>query len=166
MEGAPAPPELGQYFERVAGFVDFAGPRSTNKQSQYQRPQETNMARQRTTFRSSKSIAGAALAGVGMFVLYENLAAAVAWLSHVRHEATGVVPAVILGVYQVMQAHAADPPRFLQGFPRHMLVLFWPLLLVIVGTVLSRDTIADKFDEHAKKDCRAVDLAAYRSTLK
>jgi hypothetical protein len=115
------------------------------------------MARQRAAFRSSKSIAGAALVGVGMFVLYENLAAAVAWLSHVRHEAMGVVPAVILEVSQVMQAHATNSQRFLEGLLRHMLVSSWPLLLIAVGTVLSRDNITDNFNEHPKK--KTLDLS-------
>jgi hypothetical protein len=62
-----------------------------------------------------------------------------------------------------MQAHAADPPRFLQGFPRHMLVLFWPLLLVIVGTVLSRDTVADNSTNMPKK---IVELSIWRPTVR
>jgi hypothetical protein len=121
------------------------------------------MARQGITFRSSRSIAGAALVVVGMFVLYENLAAAVAWLSHVRYEAMGMVPAVILGVSQVMQGHAADPQRLLQGFLRHMLVSFWPLLLVIIGTVLSRDTIADNSTNIPKK---IVQLSIWRPAVR
>ena len=41
------------------------------------------MAAQQRAFRSSKSIAGAALAVLGMFPLYLNGAGAVAHLSHV-----------------------------------------------------------------------------------
>ena len=107
------------------------------------------MARQRTAFRSSKSIAGAVLVGFGMFILYENLAGAVAWLSHVlgadSSQALGVLPAVILAVSPVLQAHAANHQRFLQGFLQHMLASSWPLLLVMVGTVLSICTIHDRF---------------------
>jgi uncharacterized membrane protein len=121
------------------------------------------MARQRTTFRSSRSIAGAALVGVGMFVLYDNLAAAVRWLSHLRHEAMGAVPAVILGVSQVTQADTANPQRILQGFLLHMLVLSWPLLLVIIGTVLSRDTIADNSTDIPKK---MVKLSIWRPAVR
>jgi hypothetical protein len=76
------------------------------------------MARQRTTFRSSQSIAGAVLVGSGMFVLYENLVVSIAWLRHVlganSSEALGVLPAVILTISQVLQAHAANHQRFLQ----------------------------------------------------
>jgi hypothetical protein len=79
-----------------------------------------------------------------MFILYENLAAAVAYLSHVlaanRSEALGVLPAFILAVSQVLQAHGSNHQRFLQGFLQHMLVSSWPLLLVMAGMVLSRNT--------------------------
>jgi len=126
------------------------------------------MARQRTAFRSSKSIAGAALVGFGMFILYENLAGAVAWLSHVlgtnSPEALGVLPAVILAASRVLQAYGADHPRSLQGFLQHMLVSSWPLLLVMVGTVLSRDTFTDNVKARSKKDCGLVDLTTGRST--
>lgn len=121
------------------------------------------MARQWTAFRSSQSIAGAALVGFGMFALYENLAAAAAWLSHVRSEALGVVPAVILELSQGLQA--TDSQRFLQALLRHMMLSSWPLLLIVVGTVLSRDKITRQFNEHPKKNCGVVDLAPCRSAL-
>jgi hypothetical protein len=102
------------------------------------------MEKQQTAYRSSKSIAGVALVGFGMFILYENLAAAVACLSHVlaanSSEALGVLPAFILAVSQVLQAHGSNHQRFLQGFLQHMLVSSWPLLLVMAGMVLSRNT--------------------------
>jgi hypothetical protein len=115
------------------------------------------MARQRTAHRSSKSIAGVALVGFGMFILYENLAGAVAWLSHVlaanSSETLGVLPAVILAVSQVLQAHAANHQRLLQRFLQHMLISSWPLLLVMVGAVLSRDTFTDTANARPEKDC-------------
>jgi uncharacterized membrane protein len=128
------------------------------------------MAGQRTSFRSSKAIAGAALAGFGMFILYEHLADAVAWLSHVlganSSDALGVLPAVILAVSQVLQAHAATHHCLLQGLLEHMLVSSWPLLLVMVGTVLSRDSFTDNVNGPANKDWGFVDLKGGRSTLK
>ena len=106
--------------------------------------------------------------GFGMFILYENLAGAVAWLSHVlgtnSPEALGVLPAVILAASRVLQAYGADHPRSLQGFLQHMLVSSWPLLLVMVGTVLSRDTFTDNVKARSKKDCGLVDLTTGRST--
>jgi hypothetical protein len=121
-------------------------------------------------FERAKSIAGAALVGLGIFILYENLDRAATQLSHlvgtIPGKPLGVLPTVILAASRVLQAYAADHQRFLQGFIQHMLVSFWPLLLVMVGTVLSRDTFADNVNVLPKKDCGRVDLAAGRSTLK
>jgi hypothetical protein len=99
---------------------------------------------QQTFFGRAKSIAGAALVGLGIFIFHGNLdRAATQWshlLSTTPGEAPGVLAAVILAAPRVLQAYAADHQRFLQGFLRHIFLSCWPLLLVIVGTVLSRDT--------------------------
>jgi hypothetical protein len=128
------------------------------------------MAMQQTFFGRAKSIAGAALVGLGILIFHENLDRAASQLSHllgtIPGEALGVLPTVILAASRVLQAYAADHQRFLQGFLRHMLVSCWPLLLVIVGTVLSRDAFADNDNALPKKDCGLVDLTAGRSTLK
>ena len=104
------------------------------------------MAARQRAFRISKSIAGAALLLLGMFILYANLAAAVARSSHVlahSAEALGVVPALVLAASQAVHACAFNHQRFFQGLFRQMLASSWPLLLVIFGTVLSKDTFAD-----------------------
>jgi hypothetical protein len=128
------------------------------------------MTRLRRNFRGTRSIAGAALVGFGMFILYENLAGAVAWLSHVRGAnnfgALGVLPAFLLAVSQILPAHAANHQHFLQASLQHMLVSSWPLLLVMAGTVLSRDTVSDNVNTVQKKDHGLVDLTTGRSTLK
>jgi hypothetical protein len=118
------------------------------------------MAGRRTIFRSSRSIAGAALLMVGMFILYENLAGAVTALSHAlanRSEALGVVPAVVLAVSQPVQAYAADHQRFFRDVFHQLLGSSWPLLLVIFGSVLSRDTFAEKSKHIQKNNTQAVD---------
>jgi len=101
------------------------------------------MAGRRTTFHSSKSTAGAALAGIGMFILYLHLTAAVASLSHMLcaggSAALALLVAVVPSVSQVLQAYDADHHRFLQ----HVLIFCWPVLLVVVGTVLARDSSGD-----------------------
>jgi putative Mn2+ efflux pump MntP len=105
------------------------------------------MAAHQSVLRISKSIAGAILLIFGMFVLYEHLAAAVARLSHVLANgsaALGVLPAVALAVSQAVHAYGFDCHRFLQGLSQQMLISSWPLLLVIFGTVLSRDSFTDK----------------------
>ena len=128
------------------------------------------MTRLRRNVRGTRSIAGAALVGFGMFILYENLAGAVAWLSHVRGAnnfgALGVLPAFLLAVSQILPAHAANHQHFLQASLQHMLVSSWPLLLVMAGTVLSRDTVSDNVNTVQKKDHGLVDLTTGRSTLK
>jgi hypothetical protein len=128
------------------------------------------MGIQRTFFERAKSISGATLIGLGIFILHEKLDGAATELSHlpgtIPGQALGVLPTIILAASRVLQAHAADHQRFLQGFLQHMLVSSWPLLLVMVGTVLSRDAFTDNVDPLPKKDCGLVDLTTGCSTLK
>jgi len=118
----------------------------------------------RQTFGRAKSLAGAALVGLGIFIFQGNLdRAATQWrhlLSATHGEALGVLPTVILAAPRVLQAYGADHHRFLHGLLRDIFVSFWPLLLVIVGTVLSRDTFTEDVNALPKKDCRLVDLTA------
>jgi hypothetical protein len=105
---------------------------------------------------------------LGIFVFYENLHQAVTQLSHflgaIPREALGVLPTVILATSRVLQACGADPSRSLQVCVLHMWACSWPLLLVIVGTVLSRDCSTDNVDALLKRDCGLVDLTTGRST--
>ena len=121
---------------------------------------------QQTFVGRAKSITGTALIGLGIFVFYENLHQAATQLSHllVPREALGVLPTVILAASRVLQAYGADHPQSLPGCLLHMLASSWPLLLVIVGTVLSRDCSTDKCQRTSEKDCGLVDLTAGRST--
>ena len=122
------------------------------------------MARQWTALRTSRLILGAALVGFGVFMLYEKFTGAAAWLSHVfgaNSEALGVVPALILAVSQSLQTHAANHQYFLQ----HILTSAWPLLLVIIGTVLTRETTTANRTALPQKDRVPVDLTMLRSTL-
>ena len=124
----------------------------------------------------AKSLAGAALVGVGIFIFHGNLdRAATEWshlLSTANGEALGVLPKVILAAPRVLQAYAADHQRFLQCFLRHIFVSCWPLLLVIARTVLSRDAFTEDVNALPQKDCGSVDLTGgqrevyYRSTLR
>lgn len=105
---------------------------------------------QQTFVGRAKSITGTALIAIGIFVSYENLHQAATQLSYllyvVPRNALGVLPTVILAASRVLQAYGADHPRSLQGCLLHMLASSWPLLLVIVGTVLSRDCSAENVD--------------------
>jgi hypothetical protein len=124
-------------------------------------PEEADVAGRRTVFRSSKSIAGAALLVLGTFILYENLADAVHRLSQVLangSEALGVLPAVVLAVSQPVQAYAADHQQFFLDVLQQLLVSSWPLLLVIFGTVLSRDTFGEKSKHSRENDSQSIEL--------
>jgi hypothetical protein len=116
------------------------------------------MAIQRTFFGRAKSISGATLIGLGIFILHEKLDGAATQLNHllgtIPGQALGVLPTIILGASRFLQIGAADHQRFLQGFLQHMLVSFWPLLLVMVGMVLSRDAFTDNVDALPKKRLR------------
>jgi hypothetical protein len=105
------------------------------------------MKPQQTILRISKSIAGPILAGLGMFILYENVAGAVGRFSHILgangSRALGILPAAFLVFSQAVQTYAADHQRFLQGLFQQTLLPSWPLLLVIFGTALSKDTLTD-----------------------
>lgn len=124
------------------------------------------MAGQRTSFHRIKSIAGVAFDGMGMFLLYAHLTAGVARFSHILDTGSSKVVAILLvtpELPQVLQAYAADHHRFLQ----HMLVSCWPLLLVVVGTALARDSFTDNAAALSTKiSAGCVDLAARRSTSK
>jgi len=78
-----------------------------------------------------------------MFILYLHLTAAVASLSHMfcagGSAALALLVAVVPSVSQLLKAYDADHHRFLQ----QVLIFCWPLLLVVVGTVLARDPSGD-----------------------
>lgn len=105
------------------------------------------MARERGRSERVRSIAGGALIGLGLHILFANLDSVAAYLRHLSGptagEALGVLPSVALATSQVVQAYALDHQGFLLGVLR-MSVSFWPLLLVIVGTMCLRDAVRDK----------------------
>jgi hypothetical protein len=117
----------------------------------------------------AKSILGAGIAALGIVIFHENLDLAATQLRHllgpIPREALGIVPTVILAVARVLQASAADRQQFLHDFLRHTLASVWPLLLVVVGAVLSRDACTGNVSASSKKDGGLVDSAAGRSTL-
>ena len=121
------------------------------------------MARQWTALRNSRLILGAALVGLGIFMLYENLTIAAGWLSHAfgaDSDALGIVPALMWAISQWMPTHAAN-----QHFLHHILMSSWPLLLVILGTVLTRETVPEG-TALPSINWSAIDLATMRSTSK
>jgi hypothetical protein len=110
------------------------------------------MAAQGTSFRHLQSIAGTAMVTLGIFILYQNLAGVVVRLSYVLAGSGSEASEEPFAFLQaVLYAYVPDQQRFLQGFCQQMLVSFWPLLLVMFGTVLSRYSSADHVNVSAKK---------------
>jgi hypothetical protein len=108
------------------------------------------MTRQHNTSQDIKSIVGGVLAGLGLHILSGNVAGDVARLRLAlgmpAGEVLGMLPSVAFVASRTAQAYALDQHR-LFGDLLQMLATFWPLLLVIVGTVLLRDALADKVKE-------------------
>jgi len=129
------------------------------------------MAGQNTGFRAYKAIAGAALAGLGLFILYGNLAAEMVRITHLLaangYAALGLLPAAILSVSQLLQTYATGHQRLVWELLRHFLQSSWPLLLVVLGTGLSQDAFKNEPGHSWRKnDYVLVDLTAGRSTQK
>ena len=122
-----------------------------------------------TLFGRVKSVAGAALVGLGIFILHQNLAHAATQFNHllgtVSVEGPAALPAFIVTARRVLHASAPDHQSFLQGFLRHVLVSCWPLLLVTIGLAWSRNVMTDTVTR-SKKECERVDPAGVHSTSK
>lgn len=108
------------------------------------------MTRQHKTSKNLKSIAGGILVGLGLHILSANLAGDATQLRHLlgipAGAALGLLPSVALAASQAAQAYDLDQHRFL-GSLLQLLPSFWPLLLVIVETILLRDALADRVKE-------------------
>lgn len=136
------------------------------------------MARKRIQFQDLKSMAGAALLGIGVFMLFENLVGAAARLSEllgISSEAAGTLGVLItagLAASHVLQAGLFERQEFLLSLSR-ILLAFWPLVLVFAGTGLLRHRSTDgagdlpKNNPSAlKKSCGRVDFVQTHSTRK
>lgn len=95
------------------------------------------MAKQNTRFQSLKSIAGAAIAWLGVFGLFGNLDRAVSQFSNLLcgavREGLGLMPSVAPVAWQAMQAYAFD--HHLLECLLQMLLSLWPLLHVMAGGI-------------------------------
>ncbi len=96
------------------------------------------MATQRTTSQSPKSIALAALVGIGLIVLLGELHGPTAQLIDLSGPAARVtlelLRCLVPPAWHSLQAYALDHQRF-SPCPLQMLVSFWPLLHFIAGAV-------------------------------
>jgi hypothetical protein len=92
------------------------------------------MGRQHTHSSSFKSIAGAALAGLGILVLLANLDWTVAPLRNffcaTAGDTLGILPCLVLSACQAMQAYVIDHHGLL-GWLLQMLLSLWPLFFSV-----------------------------------
>jgi len=117
----------------------------------------------RIRFRGSEWIAGAALAGLGMFFLYKDLAGAAVRLAQVAvangSGSLGILPAAMLSA-------GVAGPGGLQALLQHLLLSSWPLALVTLGTGLLRISSPEAANRSRKKESAIVDRKPRRSTSK
>jgi len=105
------------------------------------------MASQHKLSEGLKSVVGGALVGLGLHILFGNLDRVAEQLQHMlgtpAWETLGVLPSAVLAASQAVQAYGLDHQGFLQTL-LWMLISFWPLLLVILGTALLRDFFTER----------------------
>ena len=98
------------------------------------------MARRNTMFQNPKSIAGTVLIGLGILILFANLAQAASQLSHLlgtaieNADTPSVLTTVGLLAGRAVQAYLFDHAEFLRGF-HQILISFSALLLIVTGTL-------------------------------
>ena len=100
------------------------------------------MAAQQTSPRSLKSIAGAILLALGFLILFANLEGVTGQITSAvgssPEPAQGILPALVLATWHVLQEYAFDHAGFLSVLLQ-FLVPCWPLILIVIGAVLLRD---------------------------
>jgi hypothetical protein len=112
---------------------------------------EDNMAASRTTTRSMKSVFGAAALAIGSFLLLVNLDGIAAQINDAvgaPAESVGIFPALGLAGLHALQAFAFDHAGFLSSLLQ-ILVSFWPLILVLLGTALLRSAVGERSTKSA-----------------
>ncbi len=97
------------------------------------------MARQRAVFQDSKSVVGAALIGLGFFILLRNAAEAATLIRSLRiigHEvdSLGILTAAAMAVRRTLQAYLFNHAAFLRAV-NQVLISLSALLLIVTGTI-------------------------------
>ena len=97
------------------------------------------MARQNADFQVPKSIAGAALVGLGFFIQFQNLDGAVELARFLRTtgeevDSLGALTAASIAIQEALQAYFFNHTEFLRAL-NQLLQSFSALLLIMVGTI-------------------------------
>ncbi len=97
------------------------------------------MARQHAVFQNRRSIVGAALIGLGVFILLRNVAEAASLIRSLRmvgHEADslGILATAAIAVRRTLQAYLFNHAEFLRAVYQ-VLVSFSALFLIVTGTI-------------------------------
>jgi hypothetical protein len=116
----------------------------------------------------AKTIVGMALIGLGLFILFGNVAESAARVSGFvgvgadATQALGEVAVVGLAASRALQCFLFDRAGFARGVCR-ILISLWPLLLVQAGAFLM-GMGSQRVQEFTKKNTGLVDLTTPRST--
>lgn len=105
------------------------------------------MAARQTSSRTLKSITGAGTFALGLLLLFVNLDAVLAQISHAvgaPTEAPQILPVLGLVGLHALQAYTFDHAGFFPTLLR-ILVSFWPLLPIFIGAVLLRSSVLEGF---------------------
>jgi putative Mn2+ efflux pump MntP len=114
------------------------------------------MGRRGRLIQNLQLFAGTVLIGLGILILVGNLASTAAHLSHLlgltveAEESFGPFDAAGLAISHALRSYLFDHQEFLRGFQR-ILISFWPLVLIIAGTIMLRDGFVGKAKELQKK---------------
>lgn len=94
-----------------------------------------------------KSLCGGIFVGLGLHILSGNLSWDAVQLRSLLDlpaaDTLGLLPSIALATSHATKTYALDHAKFLNGL-LYMLASFWPILLVIVGSVLLRNALTDK----------------------
>ena len=117
------------------------------------------MAAPQTSPRSLKSITGAILIALGFLILFANLDGVTGQITSAvgtsAEPAQGILPALVLATLHVLQHYAFDRAGLLSVLLQ-FLVPCWPLILIIIGTVLLRDVFWGRFAAYKAGACSSA----------
>jgi hypothetical protein len=104
------------------------------------------MARQHAPFQNRKSIAGAGLIGLGLLILFWNVAEAPVLMRLLRiigdqADSLGLLAVASMAVQHFSQAYLFNHAEFLRGV-HQVLLSFLGLLLIVTGTIFVAAALA------------------------